>query len=81
MNSTRATLDEILARVDSTYSGGYIAQYAEDPDTDHGDLLAAAIVNMIRMGFGKEPCHQLDTAIHYLLRARDDLDEVIKALR
>lgn len=79
------TVDEIIDVASAAYPDGLVRLYHDDPSTNHGDSIAKFIANEIkeahRVREGAAAAVQLDTAIRYLRRAREDLEAVEHALR
>ena len=74
-------LDRITGIAGSAYPDGLVEDYREDPDGDHGDMLAEFIVKELKDTYDGEAidAEQLDTALSAMRTAICELQDVADA--
>jgi hypothetical protein len=75
-------LEELIKIADDAYPDGFVKQYYDDPQGNHGDSLARFIAFEIIETYDEDGTdeNQLAQAIHTIANGRDELDRVLEAL-
>jgi len=72
-------LESLIEAASAGYPDGLVQQYYDEPEENHGDSLAKFIMIELSETFDEEAPDddQVETAIHQLTRARNELETVI----